>query len=95
MTEQKSANSLRAIAEIAGVSRTTVHKAVTRHPLDDPTIRVTGRDGKSYPATRRAQDVMRAYAVILRDRGLTQHQIADQLQISQSTVSRLLAGATR
>lgn len=52
---RKSGHSLRAISGAVGVAQTTVRRDLAGVPPGAPDATITGRDGKQYPPTRKAQ----------------------------------------
>ncbi len=96
--------SLRAAAAVLGVSGKTVQRdefvaradGVSTDP-DAPVDTTVGLDGRCRPARRLPSDEARrrtATVVALRAQGRTQVEIAEELGVSQSTVSTHLAAAT-
>lgn len=81
----------RAIARALGVSEATIRRDldVSGDSRESPD-RVVGLDGKSYPASEAGQRRMAAAILALRARGMKQVEIAAELGVSQSTVSRAL-----
>jgi hypothetical protein len=81
--------SFRSVAGVVGVSERTVRRDVAKSGPSE-CFRVRGRDGKTYPANRGSQATLAAAAHMYRARGWTQRQIAEQFDVSQSTISRVL-----
>jgi predicted transcriptional regulator len=82
----------KAIASVAGVSRTRVYEALRSE--QGAIARVEGVDRKSYPASKptRADVLIRQAKVAqLRNQGVLQAEIAQELGVAQSTVSADLA----
>lgn len=87
--------SVRAIAAVLGVAKSTVDRdvAATASTVPDGTVdtpRSTGRDGRSVPSQRGSSaDVLsrRVEVARMRAQGMSQVQIARELGVSQPTVS--------
>lgn len=81
-----------AIASVAGISRLRVYEALRSEPI--ASARVVGVDAKSRPAgkpTRADILIRQAKVAQLRNQGMRQAEIAQELGVSQPTVSADLA----
>lgn len=52
-------------------------------------VRVTGKDGKSYPATHKGNEARNARAMELRAQGWTLQAVAEELGCSLQTIHRV------
>jgi transposase len=82
------APSLRVTAAALGVSKSTIHRDLAGADRTALSLRVQGRDGKSYPSTKVAHEAVIGFALEALWAGKSVSDVAEAVACSERTVRR-------